>query len=477
MTIVPKATLVGLDFGTTTSSCLVGDAEVRRGAASGRMELASLVERFRSPLEPTPIRGDRLDVAAAEGMLDRWLASAAVDPATLVGGGALLTGLTASRQDAPRLVAAIRARLTGALVATADDPRLESWLAFQGACAALSRRHPERWFVHVDVGGGTANLALGRAGEVRATGSLFVGARHVRLAPGTRLIESISDQGGALLDELGVRARVGERLAEGDVARVVAWQADLLDAAIAGRPLPSDPVTTRHVQVPFEPGVTAGELAEAAVTISGGVGELVHAAVAGNDLPGTSAFGDLGVDLARALLSHPRLGPQWGRFPIAAGGRATCLGLLRHTVRLSGTSLHLPRPGMLPLADLPIVGTFTPADDDGALTHLLDLARRSPSGAGVRLEGLAPTAAAVRAIGERIGRVLESLSWPHDLPLVLLLDSDCGKALGACVTRFGALDLPIVAIDALDLPHAAFAAIGAAVDGAVPVSFHGLRGG
>lgn len=472
----PRATLVGLDFGTTTSSCLVGDAEVRRGAASGRMELASLVERFRSPLVPTPIRDDRLDVAAAERLLDGWLAGAEVDPATLVGGGALLTGLTASTRDAPALVAAIRARLSGALVATADDPRLESWLAFQGACAARSRRHPDRFFVHVDVGGGTSNLALGRAGEVRATGSLFVGARHVRLRPGSRRIERVSPQAAALLSELGIDAGPGDLLAEDDVARIVAWQVDLLDAATSGRALPTDPVTAAHVQVPFAADLGADAWADVAVTISGGVGELVHASVAGADLPGTAAFGDLGVDLARALVAHPRLSPQWRRWPGEAGGRATCLGLLRHTVRLSGTSLHLPRPGILPLADLPIVGGLGPADDDAALVRLVDLAKRSPTGAGLRLTGLEPTADAVRALGGRLARALATVEWPRERALVLLLDADCGKALGACVTRYGAVELPLLAIDALDLPDAAFAAIGVPVDGAVPVSFHGLRG-
>ena len=106
------ATLVGLDFGSTTSSCLVASASVRRNAATGRMELADVRERFRSELAFTPLADERLDLGGLEALVDGWLAAGEVDPADVVGGGALLTGLTARRDNAADLAAAVRRRTT-----------------------------------------------------------------------------------------------------------------------------------------------------------------------------------------------------------------------------------------------------------------------------------------------------------------------------------------------------------------------------
>jgi len=467
------ATVVGLDFGTTTSGAIVGEAEIRRHAVTGRMELASPREVFRSPLVFTPLDGERLDLVAAERLLDTWLAAGGVDPGRIVGGGALLTGLTARRDNAPGLVAAVRRRLGSALVATADDPCLESWVAFQAACAPLSRRHPAESFVHADIGGGTANLALGRDGEVLATGSLFVGARHVRLRAGSRVVTGLSPQGAALLAALGIGAGVGDELADDAIDRVVAWQADFLARAIDGLPHPVAHLAAIHEQVPFRPRVPHST---AAITLSGGVGEVASAMLSGTPLPdGPAPWGDLGVELARAILAHPSLGERVRRFRPEAGGRATVIGLMLHAVHLSGTSLHLPDPGLLPLSDLPIVGTFSLAESDEALAALLELARRSSAGAALRVTGLGDSAAAVAACGERVARCLEADAWPAERPLVLLLDTDAGKALGACATRWGAIRLPLVVVDSLDLPDARFAALGRPHEGAVPVAFHGLR--
>ena len=175
------------------------------------------------------------------------------------------------------------------------------------------------------------------------------------------------------------------------------------------------------------------------------------------------------------LFRSPRLGPRLAAWRAEGGGRATVIGLLKHSVRLSGTSLHLPDPRLLPLSDLPTVGSFRPDDDDDALARLLDLARRGHSGGAIRIEGCGPGAAAVAACGERLARAIESAAWRDGKPLVLLLDTDAGKALGALATRWGKIPVRLVAIDRLDLPDARFASLGAPRDGAVPVSFHGLR--
>ncbi len=471
-------TLVGLDFGTTTSSALAAEATVRRNAVTGRMELTVIRETYRSPLVFTPLDGDVLDLAATLRLVDDWLNRAGVIPGTtdIGGGGALLTGLTARRENATGLVAAIRARLGTTLIATADDPCLESWLAFQGSCAALSRRHPRRTFIHLDIGGGTTNLACGIDGTALATGCLFVGARHVRFVAGSRRIEALSRQARALFAALGIRAAPGDDLPAADLERVLDWYLALLDRAVAGAAVDADdPTTLGHLQIPFLPGAIATG-PDRIVTLSGGVGELVYAAARGEELPGTSAYGDLGVDLARRLLVHPTWSRHWREEVPEGGGRATVAGLLRHATRISGASIHLPAPRLLPLTDLPIVATLEPASNDAAVAAALGLARRSGVGAAVRVRGLAPTADAVRAFGRRLAAVLESLPWRADRPLVLLLDTNCGQALGQCATRWGGLAVELVIVDELDLPAARWVSLGRERDGVVPVSFHGLEG-
>ena len=478
MKATTTSNLVGLDFGTTTMSALVAEGSIRRNVVSGRMELSIVRETFRSPLEFTPVDGDRLDLAATLTLVDDWLDRGGIRPGEcpMLGGGAILTGLTARRENAAGLVAALRRRLGPAIIATADDPCLESWLAFQGSCAALSRRHPRRSFIHLDIGGGTTNLALGRNGDVIATGCLFVGARHVRFVTGTRRIESLSPHAIALFSALGIRVLPGDDLRAEDLDRILDWYIALLARAVAGTAVdPASPSTLGHVQVPFPP-VHGVDAADTILTLSGGVGELVYAAAAGNDLSNATPYGDLGIDLARRLLAHPVWSRHWHSHMPDGGGRATVAGLLRHATRISGASIHLASPDLLPLTDLPIVGTLTPQSNDHALWRVIDLACRSSVGAAIRVHELPPTADAVRRFGDRLAAILESIAWADNQSLVLLLDSNAGKALGQCATRWGRLRVPLVVVDELDLPDARFATLGAARDGVVPVSFHGVQG-
>src|SRR5947209_4249589 len=93
-------TLVGLDFGTTTSSAVVATAALLRNAVTGRTELSDVQERFRSPMVFTPLAGERIDLERAETLLTSWLAGTG----EVFGGGALLTGLTAQHENAAQLI-------------------------------------------------------------------------------------------------------------------------------------------------------------------------------------------------------------------------------------------------------------------------------------------------------------------------------------------------------------------------------------
>src|SRR5207302_4906645 len=111
-------------------------AAVVRRSATGRMDLEYQEEIYRSELVFTPLGpDDRLDLPQVERLLETWLAAGQVPSGELFGGGALLTGLTAQKDNAASLVRLIRQRLGDTLVATADDPCLDSSLASIGSCA------------------------------------------------------------------------------------------------------------------------------------------------------------------------------------------------------------------------------------------------------------------------------------------------------------------------------------------------------
>jgi ethanolamine utilization protein EutA len=354
-------------------------------------------------------------------------------------------------------------------VATADDPCLESWLAFMGACGPLSRAHPAQSFLNLDVGGGTTNLALGRDGEVTRTGCLFVGARHVRVEPGTYRVVKLSRYARALFDGLGIR---GDVLAEREVEAIVYWYVRLLEAAVTGDESAfADPLAKGHVQVPYRPP----DPSPVAVTFSGGVGELIYAHLAGEPWPGTTHFGDLGIDLARGILGSPVWEGSLAAHPPASAGRATVYGLLRHSTEISGSTLYLPDPALLPLADVPILGAVSPSTSDDDLRELLALAARSARGGGVRVVVGSHDAQAVRSLGGRLADALEQVSFPPRLPLVLLVRENVGKTLGHYVTRWGRSPLSLLVIDEVTLRDAQYAQIGSPRGPIVPVSFYGLN--
>ncbi|MFO1092579.1 MAG: ethanolamine ammonia-lyase reactivating factor EutA [Planctomycetaceae bacterium] len=468
-------TLIGLDFGTTTSSAVVADADVTRSAGTGRTEFGDLAVRFRSDLYFTPISAaGQLDIARLESFLDDWLAAGRVDPAQIFGGGALLTGLTARRDNTAALVALIRRRLGDALIATADDPRLESWLAFMGSCAALSRVNPDRPVLNLDIGGGTTNLALGLNGEVVDTACLFIGARHIEVEPGSYRIVALSDFARAILDALGIHREPGDELLSSELDRFLTLQIAILESS-AGAAAPDFPPTIAALLTQSRFRRSSTRMPDPLITFTGGVGELIYAHAAGGPWPATTHFGDLGIDLAQRIVASPVLSPHIRSHRPASAGRATALGLMRHCTDVSGSTLFLPRPELLPLSDIPIFGTIKSASSDDDILPLLDLVRHSSRGGCLIVEMTSPSAADVRAIGERLASLVGGQHFPADQLLVLLVRENIGKALGNFVTSWQQRPLNLIVIDEVPPRDAQYLRLGRPHRGNVPVSFYGLN--
>lgn len=472
ISIVPELlTLAGFDFGTTTSSAVFATARVTKSRVSGRMELTDVIERYRSPMIFTPMKGERLlDLAALQAAVLGWLSAAALT-APLFGGGALLTGLAAQSKNASELITLLRGVIGEGVVATADDPRLESWLAFMGGTAALSRAAPQESFLNLDIGGGTTNLALGSNGEITATGCVLVGARHVRVVPGSYVIAGLSSYAQAAFAELGIRPRIGEVLERSDVDALLGFYEDLLFRVVSGAPAAGRSHAAQlHVQAEYRGPYSS---ANAVVTFSGGVGALMSDLLAGKD-PGITPFGDLGVDLARSLLAKPRWSNRMQPLPSQHAGRVTSMGMMRHATMVSGASIYLPRAELLPMRDLPLLGVVNSETTERHWLELLSLIETSRNGGCFFVVLGTANPAVVRKVGDAIAKALRQAALPADRPIALLVDVNAGKALGHYATAWGAVPAALVVIDEIEPRAAQFVRIGAPAQQVVPVSFFGM---
>ncbi|HWB12652.1 MAG TPA: ethanolamine ammonia-lyase reactivating factor EutA [Pirellulales bacterium] len=477
--------LIGLDFGSTTTSGVVARARLH-GGADRRSELSDVVIEYRSEPIFTPFRDSHIDEQRLADWLDNWLRAAGIAEAEIAAGGALVTGLAAQTQNAGLVRQLVRERFGETLVATADDPALESWLAFMANCRELSLAEPDARFLNFDIGGGTTNVALGQAGQVQAVGCYNIGARHVRFEPGTYRIAGLSEVGRRLLADLKLPS--SGVLNPADVTILVEFLARRLEALVQQPVTGAAGTTSRFAEAGGTPAppcryldslVLQAHCSEfPVVTLSGGVGELAYHAALGDELPGVTAYGDLGVDLARRICNSPILSKDLRTHTPAALGRATVLGLAIHHMQLSGATLFLPDSAVLPLAELPIVGRLDTKSSEEEIAAILELVSRSHRGACLAIELPDPKYQTVRSLGTRLAAALEARRLPPDRPLVLLVNQNVGKTLGQYATRWRRLPVTLIVLD--ELPDellksgAAFATLGRPRDQVVPVSFYGL---
>jgi ethanolamine utilization protein EutA len=467
----PALTLIGLDVGTTTTSLMAASARWMRNCVTGRNELGNVETIFRPEPVFTPFRGEALDIDELARRLDGWLAVAKLDPSSVAAGGALVTGLAARSANAEAVKKLVKGRFREAVVAATDDPCLESWLAFMGNAVGLSRAAPDRPVINLDIGGGTANIAWGLGGEVKSCGCYYVGARHIQVEPGTYRVRALSPFARAVFVDQNVDAEIGSELTPKDLAKILDYYVDFLEAAVSGRPLPPREAARLHCQTEF---LLPANDSEPVITLSGGVGELAYRQAAGESMPATTAFGDLGIDLAQRIRQSSLLGRNLKTHVPSGLGRATVYGLTLHGTEVSGSTIFLPRPEILPLIDLPILGTIGDSTSDSELLALLRLAGRAGAGAVLRVELEVTDTATVKAFGRRLARQFETEPFPANRPLVLLVTGNIGKTLGQYTTRWGRIATSVVVIDEIPSRRAHFATIGRPHNGLISISYHGL---
>jgi len=478
---------VGIDVGSATTHLLFSRVRLQRLAdrLSSRYVVVERTALWSSPVMLTPFGADGLIDAGAVGeFVASAYRSAGVDANGVDSGAVILTGEALRRVNA-RAIAEKVAADSGRFVCASAGHHLEAVLAAHGSGAvARSRRSPARAgdapaAIHVDVGGGTAKVAVIRMGEILDTAAVAVGGRLVSYDKDRRVtrLESTIEP---LIRRLGLTLQVGQVLPVLDERRLAAALAGVLVDALEG-----DTSTAREagllLQAPSGPLPPGRHL-----TLSGGVAEYVAA-------PATATFGDLAAALAEQLTVQLE-NAGWQVEVLQAPIRATVVGASQFSVQVSGSTIGADE-AVLPLRNVPIVHVPMDSANGGGLVDRLAAAvdRRAQGGAGGGREGGAaggsgagvpwtaglpglhlswagdPSYGRLRDVAEAVRQVWESTGGSG--PLVVVFDRDVAASFTRVMRSLAGAPPAMVVLDGLELGDLDYLDIGRVMRpaGVVPV--------
>ncbi len=426
-------TSVGIDVGSSTSHLMFSRLVLERQgiALSSRFKVVERAVTHRSPILLTPYKDlFTIDTDELQRFIQGVYSDAGMSIDDVDTGATIFTGEAAKKNNA-EAIAALFAQEAGKFVCAVAGPNLEAVMAAfgSGACGRSEKKDgASRIVLNIDMGGGTAKLAVCSGGEVVETAAINVGARLVALDEKGEVIR-IEPAGQIIAEELGIPLELGGSLGEPYQQAMADLLAELLYNVAERRPLGR--IANRLMIT--GPLSYSGPIDE--VTFSGGVSEYVY----GNE---KRNFGDLGILLGKAMWDRRerlRAKVQQSEQQI----RATVIGAGQYTLQVSGSTIYITRPELLPHRNLQVVapvmppGEYTEAQVTAAVEQALQRQDISEGEAPIALSfrwRMEPSYERVKTLAAGIVRGLPR-TVANKIPITLVFDTDIGGAVGNLLTR------------------------------------------
>ena len=429
-----KLISLGLDVGTTSTQMVLSELVIENQAGSFAVPEMEIQERkilYKSQVYFTPlIRGKLVDGEKIREIVDKEYEKAGVSKEMVDTGAIIITGETSRKENARSVLEAL-SQYAGEFVVATAGPDLESVLAAKGAGAVEYSARTGKRVLHMDIGGGTSNLALIEAGKIIATTCLNVGGRLIKMNGEGRILYVSPVLRGLFPKNEGEVANRGEveELAE-KLTQALEMVAGLREKTDLLEKLRTREAVGDWSQVP--PGTV--------ISFSGGVADCIE------EEKGWLEFGDMGPELGRSI-RHSRL--CQGEYVLGSETiRATVIGAGCHSAHLSGSTVFHQNVAF-PLKNLPVV------EDVAALAQL--------DGPGVlMLRGEALDFAGVRDLAQ-------SLTASMKQPIYLAVSGDMAKALGVQMALILGPDAQVLCIDRVNLGQGDYLDVGHPLGPAIPV--------
>lgn len=424
---------VGLDVGTTSTQLVVSRLTVENRASSFAVPDMDITERtvlYKSPVYFTPLLDEsHVDGAAIRAIVEQEYRKAGIRREDVDTGAIIITGETSRKENARAVLDALSDYAGDFVVATAG-PDLESVLAAKGAGAVDQSRDTGRTVLHMDIGGGTSNLALIENGKILRTGCLNVGGRLIKFDECGKLTYVSNVLTGIF------RRNPGEIATKEELSALAEVLTQGLEMA-AGLREPTglmDQLLTEETERRWLP--PEGEVV---LSFSGGVADCI-----GQELP-WNRFGDLGPILGQTIRRSRLCG---GEFVLGSETiRATVIGAGSYSTQLSGSTVYCQNVHF-PLKNLPVVEKKEGFYEGSVVLSVPGIP--SPSYGQVRL-------------------LAQELAKDSPAELYICLETDMAKALGQALATRLPRETRILCIDRIRVGEDSFLDIGEPIGGAFPV--------
>lgn len=448
----------GIDVGTSTTKIVISRFSLMNMAGGTHMPRIEIVNKevlHRSPIYRTPLLSSTtIDIPAVEALVMKEYEKAGIGSQDIKTGAVIITGETATKKNAEEMVHHLSDQGGEFLVATAG-PDLEGIIAAKGSGAYEYSKKTGKVTANIDIGGGTANVAVYKSGRLCGTCTLHIGGRLIEFKEGR--INSISPPILKLLKQWGSDIRPGDSRDRKEITAVTRYMAEVI-ARMLKRSLASEdsPLLLGH-----EPNWN--EEIEA-IMFSGGISECIYRYESG--AAETSPYQDIGEMLAQSLVESRELA-EWVWIKPSETVRATVLGAGTQTTEISGATIQVEQEE-LPLRNLPVFQISFNKDFAAGVNLIQSAVMQAVEVYDPHREGqnFALYLTDMPYMGFRDIQLLATtllnalrLKPKQDQPLVVVLESDHGKVLGQTL-KIQDPSLGIVCIDQIKVEHGDYLDIG-----------------
>ncbi len=451
---------VGIDIGTSTSHLIFSELILKRDPSSNteKFFVAERIIKFRSQIIFTPLLSSReIDIEKLlPALLDEYK-KAGINPSDIDSGAVIITGESAKKENAEKIVQVLASKKTGNFVASTAGPHFESSISGHGSGAVTYSEQNQCKIIHTDVGGGTSNIAVIDKGNIIATACINVGGRLIAF-DNDRIVR-IEPAGQLVLDECCILKGMGDKISQQEKIQLSKKLASALIETLKTQNL------SEFAQKLMMTGTLPLEAYSdnPAVSFSGGVAEYIYQKT-------DKDYNDLGKELGfqiRTAINENQL----NQIETPEKIRATVIGASGHTLNVSGSTTFISdeiSKIMLPIKNLPIVQPQIQRDklsvDYVALEVIRALQRVDI------IEGDTPFVLAfddpVRTVYKKLTifskGIVKALpnSIKNNKPIFMIFSTDIGNSVGSVMRRETGIQNEILSLDEISVKEGEFIDVG-----------------